>query len=126
MQVGTGTFTSDGTYLRKPQWLTPSDLGFRRANNYVTLFLEVFDPNATQGVLRYVLENTNDDGSLSQLPPGTVLDTKSGEVIGRVPYQPTVTKEYKFTVSALRYGKESELVGVQLIHTKINCKALIN
>lgn len=114
MQVGTGTFTSDGTYLRKPQWLTPSDLGFRRANNYVTLFLEVFDPNATQGVLRYVLENTNDDGSLSQLPPGTVLDTKSGEVIGRVPYQPTVTKEYKFTVSALRYGKESELVGVTI------------
>ena len=112
MQVGTGTFTSDGTYLRKPQWLTPADLGFRRANNYVTLFLEVFDPNATQGELRYVLENRNDDNSLSQLPPGMILDTKSGEVIGRVPYQPTVTKEYKFTVSALRYGKENELVGV--------------
>ena len=114
MQVGTGTFTSDGTFLRKPQWLTPSDLGFRRANNYITLFLEVFDPNETQGELRYILENTNDDGSLSKLPPGTILDTKSGEVLGRVPYQPTVTKEYKFTISALRYGRESELVGVTI------------
>lgn len=112
MQVGTGTFTSDGTYLRKPQWLTPSDLGYRRANNYVTLFLDIFDPNATQGLLRYVLENQNDDGTQSQLPPGTVLDTITGEVAGRIPYQPAVSKNYKFTVSALRYGSENELVGV--------------
>ena len=66
----------------------------------------------TKYELRYVLENTNDDNSLSQVPPGMILDTKSGEVLGRVPYQPTVTKEYKFTVSALRYGNENELVGV--------------
>ena len=112
MQVGTGTFTSDGSYLRKPQWLTPSDLGYRRANNYVTLFLDLFDPNTTDGVIRYVLENLNDDNTLSKLPPGTVLDTLSGEVIGRVPYQSDVSKEYKFTVSALRYGSENELVGV--------------
>lgn len=114
MQVGTGTFTSDGTFLRKPQWLTPNDLGYRRANNYVTLFLDIYDPNTTDGVLRYVLENQNDDGSLSQLPPGTVLDTKTGEVAGRVPYQPAVSKQYKFTVSALRYGSENELVGVSI------------
>jgi hypothetical protein len=114
MQVGTGTFTSDGTYLRKPQWLTPSDLGYRRANNYVTLFLEIFDPNATQGLLRYVLENQNDDGTQTQLPPGTVLDTITGEVAGRIPYQPAVSKNYKFTVSALRYGNENELVGVTI------------
>ena len=45
MQIGTGIFTADNTYLRTPLWLTPADLGYKRANNYVTIFLEVFDPN---------------------------------------------------------------------------------
>ena len=40
-------------------WLTPADLGYKRANNYVTIFLDVFDPNALVGELRYVLKNTN-------------------------------------------------------------------
>ena len=26
------------------QWLTPADLGFKRANNYVTIYLELYDP----------------------------------------------------------------------------------
>ena len=42
IQVGSGVFTSDGTFLRNPQWLTPSDLGFKRANNYVTIYLELY------------------------------------------------------------------------------------
>ena len=46
MQIGTGLFTADNTYLRAPVWLTPSDLGYRRANNYVTLFLDVYDPTS--------------------------------------------------------------------------------
>ena len=28
MQIGTGLFTADNTYLRAPVWLTPSDLGY--------------------------------------------------------------------------------------------------
>ena len=102
MQIGTGLFTADNTYLRKPVWLTPGDLGFRRANNYVTLFLDVYDPATLQGPIFYQLEETNDDGSPSQIPPGLELDSSTGEIAGISPYQPAVTREYKFTVSAIR------------------------
>ena len=103
MQVGTGVFTADNTFVRTPIWLTPRDLGVRRANNYVTLFLDIIDPNSLIGVVSYSLEETNDDGSDSVLPPGTTLDISSGEIAGVVPYQPAVTREYKFTVKATRF-----------------------
>lgn len=102
MQVGTGIFTADNTHIRTPIWLTPSDLGFRRANNYITLFLDVIDPNSLTGIVRYDVADNNPDGSPSILPPGTLLDEFSGEVAGRVPYQPAVTREYKFTIIASR------------------------
>lgn len=109
MQVGTGTFTADNTYIRTPIWLTPRNLGFRRANNYVSLFLDVIDPNTLSGVVSYILQPTNDDDTVSVLPPGMTLDPVNGVVAGRVPYQPSVTKEYKFTVRALRTtGAEEE------------------
>ena len=41
MQVGTGITPMERTCVSP---MVNSDLGFRRANNYVTLFLEVFDP----------------------------------------------------------------------------------
>jgi len=96
MQVGTGVFTADNTHIRTPIWLTPSDLGFRRANNYITLFLDVIDPNSLVGSVAYQLV----DG---ELPPGTDLDQTSGEIFGRVPYQPAITKQYTFTVRASRF-----------------------
>jgi len=115
IQIGTGIFTSDGTYLRNPRWLTPGDLGYKRANNYITLYLELYDPNTVPGKLNYVLENLNDDNSTSQLPPGTSLDNITGEIAGRVPYQPAITKQYKFTISAVRSGVNSEFVTVNII-----------
>lgn len=104
MQVGNGTFSADNTHVRTPIWLTPGDLGYRRANNYVTLFLEVLDANTLSGFLGYTLEPVNDDGSPSILPPGMELDGRTGEVAGRVPYQPDITREYKFTVKAIRFA----------------------
>ena len=113
LQVGGGTFTSDGTYIRTPQWLTPRDLGYRRANNYVTLYLELYDPNTITGYVAYTLRPTNDDATVSTLPPGCTLDSTSGEVAGRVPYQPAVTKEYKFTVRATRFGANNESLAIK-------------
>tara|TARA_R110000851_G_scaffold96882_3_gene210128 strand:- start:3164 stop:6496 length:3333 start_codon:yes stop_codon:yes gene_type:complete len=100
MQVGTGVFTSDNTYLRTPVWLTNSDIGYRRADNYITIFLDVLKNNLQQGVTQFVLKATNPDDSASTLPPGMTLDVSTGEVAGRIPYQPSITKEYKFTVTA--------------------------
>ena len=102
MQLATGLFTADNTYLRAPVWLTPSDLGFRRANNYVTLFLDVYDPTSNQGIISFTVKDSNADGSASSLPPGMQLDSTTGEIAGRIPYQPAVTTEYKFTIEALR------------------------
>ena len=102
MQVANGIFTADVSNVRVPIWLTPSNFGFRRANNYVTLYLDVIDPNPDTGIITYSLLATNDDASASVLPPGLVLDLQTGELGGKVPYQPAITIEYKFTVRATR------------------------
>jgi len=52
-----GLFTADLTYLRGPFWLTKSDLGTYRANNYVTLVLDTYD---TENVI-YTLDAINAD-----------------------------------------------------------------
>ena len=109
LQVGSGTFTADNTFIRTPIWLTPSNLGYKRANNYITLFLDVIDSNLLTGVLTFELLNTNDDGSPSVLPAGLAIDSSTGEIAGSVGYQPQVTKDFKFTVRAKRsIGQEIE------------------
>lgn len=54
---GTGLFTADVTYLRAPIWLTPSNLGTYRANNYLTFVLDTYD---TENVI-YIEELVNAD-----------------------------------------------------------------
>lgn len=107
MKSGTGLFTADVTYLRKPVWITPGYLGVKRADNFQIIYLDVYDPNSLLGVITYVLRSTNDDGSVSELPPGLTLDPTTGELAGIIPYQPAVTKQYRFTIEALR--SESDL-----------------
>ena len=117
MKSGTGLFTADSTYLRKPIWLTPGNLGFKRADNYVTLFLDVFDPNSLLGTISYSIMPFNDDGTPSVIPPGLKLDGLTGELAGIIPYQPAVTKEYRFTIEALR--QESDSNDIVEINTSI-------
>lgn len=112
MQASTGVFTADNTNVRTPVWLTPSDLGFKRANNYVTVNLDIIDNTSLEGVVVYTLESTNDDGSKSTLPPGTTLDSQTGEIVGRIPYQPAITKNYKFTVRATRITTDLDTVAI--------------
>jgi len=112
MKSGTGLFTADVTFLRNPVFLTPGNLGVRRANNYQTLYIDVLDPNSILGVLSYRLLPFNDDGSPSELPPGMALDPLSGEIAGIVPYQPAVTRDYRFTIEALRQVADIDLLEV--------------
>lgn len=100
VQVATGVFTADNTYIRTPVWITPREFGFRRANNYVTLFLEVLKNENQIGAIRYSLQALNDDGTTSKIPAGMAIDPNTGEIAGRVGYQPAITTEYKFTVRA--------------------------
>jgi len=110
MNVGSGVFSADNTHIRVPIWLTPRDFGYRRANNYVTLVLDVIDTNSLAGVVSFYQKAFNDDNSPSILPPGLELDTITGEIAGRVPYQPAVTQEYKFTIAAQRIGYDIDRV----------------
>ena len=112
MQSSTGVFTADNTNVRTPVWITPSDLGFKRANNYTTIYLEIVDNWTLEGVVVYTLEDVNDDLTPSELPPGMSLDSQTGEVIGRIPYQPAVTQNYRFTVRATRLTTDLETVTI--------------
>lgn len=110
MKGSTSLFTADNTHVRTPIWLTPANLGFRRANNYLTLFFDIVDSPYLVGKVLYTLEDFNNDGTASTLPPGLRLDQNTGELAGRVPYQPAVTKEYKFTLNATRFTGEVEVL----------------
>jgi len=103
LQVGDGSFTSDATYLRSPFWLSGSNLGIKRANNFVTLILDAFDPNPDIGPLVYELASVNPDNTPSILPEGLFLDPNTAEVFGFIPYQPAISRDYKFTVNAIKY-----------------------
>ena len=116
IQVDTNIFRADSDSNRVPFWITDPYLGRWRANNYVTIPLDVYDPPSLPGAISYVLEATNpDDGSNSVLPPGMSLSSITGNIAGIVPYQAAVTKNYKFTVNALNFDtatlSEYTLVG---------------
>lgn len=103
VQVDTNLFQADSSSTRKPLWITDSYLGRFRANNYLTIYLDVYDPPSLPGTISYFLLPTNPDASESVLPPGMTLDQTTGEIAGRVPYQRAVTQEYQFTMRAINF-----------------------
>lgn len=103
VQVDTNIFQADSSANRTPFWITDPYLGRFRANNYLTLVLDVYDPPSLSGTIVYFLLDTNSDGSPSVTPPGLTLDSTTGELAGSVPYQTAVTKRYKFTLQAVNF-----------------------
>jgi hypothetical protein len=103
VQVDSNLFRADNTGSRAPIWITESYLGRFRANNYITIFLDVYDPPSLSGVITYFLLPTNPDNSPSVLPSGMTLDSTTGEIAGRVGYQAAVTKTYNFTLRAVDF-----------------------
>jgi hypothetical protein len=103
VQVDTNIFQADASSDRVPVWITGSDLGRFRANNYVTIFLDVYDPPTLSGTITYFLLPTNPDNTVSQLPLGMALDTSTGDIAGSVPYQARISRDYKFTIRAVNY-----------------------
>ena len=103
IQVATGIFTADASKDRVPLWITPPYLGRYRANNYVTVFLDVYDPPSLSGTITYFLLATNPNGSVSELPPGMNLDSTTGDIAGKVPYQARVTRRYDFSIEAVNF-----------------------
>jgi len=103
VQVDTNLFQADASSNRTPIWITESNLGKFRANNYVVMFLDVYDPPSLSGTITYFLLDKNPDNSDSVIPPGMELDSLTGEIAGKVPYQPRVSKTYTFTMRAVNF-----------------------
>ena len=106
VEVDTNLFTADNSSDRVPYWITESYLGRRRANNYLTIFLDVYRAPGLDNRILYFLESQNPNGTASVLPEGMELDQNTGEIGGRVPYQAAVTKTYTFTISAVDFKTE--------------------
>lgn len=106
--------------IRQPMWLTPSNLGTVRADNYATFPLEIVD--YTDGVVDYVqysLEPVNDDLSLSVLPENTQLDQATGVVHGYIPPQDPITIPHKFTVKAQVITPNTVEINGDLVATNV-------
>jgi hypothetical protein len=103
VQIDTNLFTADASSFRVPIWITPSNLGRYRANNYVTIFLDVYDPPSLSGITLYFLKSKNPDNTDSELPQRMFLDQFTGDIAGKVPYQRRTTKNYQFTLLAVNF-----------------------
>lgn len=188
--AGTGAYTADVTYVRAPIFTTANYLGLRRANNYQTFKIDIYEGFTDLGPVAYQFSEVNSlvnaiaikevptdnrigssyiriekssniplegykinmsgditgatgetytitdvdvlggdiyrltvtpaleftipngsgifMGTDSILPPGMEFDETSGEVFGVVPYQPAVTKNFQFTIKAIRFGQGGE------------------
>ena len=91
LSIDTETIIASATYLRAPIFTTPANLGTRRANNFITIPLEVYDPNQYSGTVTYSIVPL-EDSTESTLPPGLSIDSTNGNLFGKVPYQPAVTQ----------------------------------
>lgn len=74
LRVANGLFRADNTSTASPIWITESYLGRKRANNYLTLYLDVYDPPSLGGTISYSLLGIN------TITSGTVFGrTDAGE-----------------------------------------------
>ena len=87
VQVDTNIFQADNTNGRKPLWITNSDLGRIRANNYVTIFLEVYDPPELGGTISYFMLETN-PGTYQLISTGEIITNGEYEISGTLPFFP--------------------------------------
>jgi hypothetical protein len=58
-KAGEGAYTADATYVRAPIFTTPANLGTRRANNYMTFKIDIFEGFSELGPVAYQLETIN-------------------------------------------------------------------
>lgn len=86
VQVDTNLFTADASSFRSPLWITESDLGRYRANNYLTVFLDVYDPPELPGVISYFLQPLNK--GTYRIKENGITTLGNYEISGRFPLFP--------------------------------------
>jgi len=115
LKVDTNLFQADATDDRIPLWISNSYLGRYRANNYISVPLEVYDPPTLAGTIGFFQVATNEDGSPSELPPGMELDVTTGYIAGKVAYQNAITETYKFTIKAVNFDDSLADVSYEIV-----------
>lgn len=90
-------FTADVTSLRPIQWITESNLGTYKSNNYITLPFTLVD-------ITDVVFSINNTDALMLSTIGFIFDNKNAILYGNIPHQSFRTKTYNFTITATRYN----------------------
>jgi hypothetical protein len=108
VQVDTNLFQADGDGSRKPIWITESNLGRVRANNYVTLFLDVYDPPSLEGIITY-FESTTNPGIYQLKSTGEIITSGLYELTGELP-------QFKYTMQGDWRSDKSYVVGDAVIY----------
>jgi len=98
-----GDFYAGSSFIRTPVWITDSNLGVFRANNYITIPMALYDDNS-------VVFGIEDE---TKLPPGLKFDPNGGDLYGVVPYQPSVSKSYSFTLTSTRYEEDESVTATK-------------
>ena len=100
----TTLYTADSSYLITPQWLTPVNLGYVRTSNQQVLQLKTYDPDPNTGptTFDWTTPTTNIDGTPSVHPLHFDLDTETGALFARLPYQSAFSTKYNFTVRLIK------------------------
>jgi len=110
MQVDTNLFQADSGSQRNPLWITSSNLGRYRANNYLTVYLDVYDPPSLEGVINYFVLPTN---------AGTYQLKSTGEIITNGHYEITGTlPEFKYVFKDLYDPSLSYSVGDAVVYVR--------
>lgn len=104
IDVDTILYGADVSYLITPQWVTPADLGYIRANGNQIIKLDIYDSYPNTGATEYDWDTptVNQDGTASIRPPNFNLETASGLLYAKLPYQPIYSETYKFTVRIVK------------------------
>lgn len=116
IQSDTVIYQADVTYFQAPIWVTPAMLDDVRGNSNVDIPLTVIDTTPDQGTIKYSIINTNLDLTTSEFGPISNqtgapylnLDYDGGFIYGLIPYQPSISKTYTFTIKAARVVDDVE------------------
>jgi hypothetical protein len=103
VQVDTNLFQADSASDRNPLWITESNLGRFRANNYVTIFLDVYDPPSLSGTITYFLQPTN-AGTYQLRSTGEIITSGQYELSNKLP-------EFKYVFKGIWNSATSYSVG---------------
>ena len=108
VQVDTNLFRSDNTSNRIPIWITESYLGRFRANNYITIFLDVYDPPSLSGTITYLQQGTN---------PGSYRLLETEEIVSGFLEITGTSPQFKYNDRGIYKPEVTYNVGDAIVYT---------